>query len=801
MQVVGITLPDNGCVTTSGTSVTYTPHAGYAGTDNFTYTISGGDTATVTVTVIGTLDTAPSVSVTGPSVTTYTVGDNITFTGTATDTEDGTLTSGLSWVSDQDGAIGSGGSFSTSSLTQGTHTITTSVTDSGGSTSTDTISVTINPIVTNDAPVVTITTPVAMTFTEGDNITFTGTANDTEDGTLTNGLQWTSDQDGAIGSGGSFSTNSLTQGTHTITASVTDSGGSMSTDAITVIINPIVTNDVPVVIITGPAVTTFTEGDNVTFTGTATDTEDGMLTNGLQWTSDQDGVIGSGGNFSTSSLSQGAHIITVSVTDSGGSTSTDAITVIINPIVTNDTPAVTIIGPVVTTYIVGDNVTFTGTATDTEDGMLTNGLQWASDQDGVIGSGGNFSTSSLSQGAHTITASVTDSVGHVGTDTIIVTMTLVGGSGGNNIVFSDDFEVNLGWVVNPSSADTATTGIWERAMPDVTVDAGITMQLDAVSGTHVLATEAAMGATPAERDIDNGSTSIRSPDIVLPVLSPGEHLQISFSYNFAHNATASSTDDYLKVTLVGATSTVIIDERGGSGARGGVWQPYRTQMDQHAGETVYLLIEAADDAGGTLVEAQIDDLVIEVVTPTAAVFRDDFETDQGWTTNPSGTDTATTGMWEWANPEGTYYTGVKQLGTTVNGNKGLVTQALAGSHGGIYDIDGGLTSIRSPDIVLPSLSAADDNLELSLYYNFAHTNNSSVDDEFRITLVGNSNTVLYEELGAASNQNGRWQELMVNLNSHAGQTVYLLIEASDKGSGSIVDAQIDDVVIVKTGSE
>src|SRR2546421_617740 len=34
--------------------------------------------------------------------------------------------------------------------------------------------------------------------------------------------------------------------------------------------------------------------------------------------------------------------------------------------------------------------------------------------------------------------------------------------------------------------------------------------------------------------------------------------------------------------------------------------------------------------------------------PRAAfsVFADDFETDQGWTRNPKGTDTATTGLWE-----------------------------------------------------------------------------------------------------------------------------------------------------------
>ena len=44
---------------------------------------------------------------------------------------------------------------------------------------------------------------------------------------------------------------------------------------------------------------------------------------------------------------------------------------------------------------------FAGKATDAEDGGLTAGLAWT---DGAIGSGGSFST--LSVGAHTITAAV-----------------------------------------------------------------------------------------------------------------------------------------------------------------------------------------------------------------------------------------------------------------------------------------------------------------------------------------------------------------------------------------------------------
>jgi len=78
---------------------------------------------------------------------------------------------------------------------------------------------------TNDVPTVSITSPAdGSTFDSGATILFEGTASDTEDGDLTASLVWTSDIDGQIGTGGSFST-TLTDDTHTITASVTDSGG------------------------------------------------------------------------------------------------------------------------------------------------------------------------------------------------------------------------------------------------------------------------------------------------------------------------------------------------------------------------------------------------------------------------------------------------------------------------------------------------------------------------------------------------------------------------------------------------
>ncbi|MCH8338800.1 MAG: S8 family peptidase [Chloroflexi bacterium] len=86
----------------------------------------------------------------------------------------------------------------------------------------------------NDAPTVSITSPADDSTVESDaTILFEGTASDTEEGDLTASLAWTSDLDGPIGTGGSFST-TLSDGNHTITAEVIDSGGKAGSDSISI---------------------------------------------------------------------------------------------------------------------------------------------------------------------------------------------------------------------------------------------------------------------------------------------------------------------------------------------------------------------------------------------------------------------------------------------------------------------------------------------------------------------------------------------------------------------------------------
>jgi extracellular elastinolytic metalloproteinase len=176
------------------------------------------------------------------------------------------------------------------------------------------------------------------------------------------------------------------------------------------------------------------------------------------------------------------------------------------------------------------------------------------------------------------------------------------------------------------------------------------------------------------------------------------------------------------------------------------------------------------------------------------VFFDNFETSLGWVTNASGTDTATTGRWERGDPQETISSGTKQLGTTVSGLNDLVTGRLAGTGAGEFDVDSGVTSIRSPNILLPTTG----NLVLSFSFYLAHGSNSSSADFLRVRVVsGTTNTTVFQRLGAAVNVNGAWSSTSVNLNAFAGQTINIIIEAADASTASLVEAGIDDVRVMK----
>jgi len=95
---------------------------------------------------------------------------------------------------------------------------------------------------------------------------------------------------------------------------------------------PEVTNDPPLLFITQPSEgAVFPESAPITFGAVASDVEDGDLTTAITWTSDLDGLFGSGGSAVTSGLSVGTHTITAAVTDSGSLPASEMMQVTIAP--------------------------------------------------------------------------------------------------------------------------------------------------------------------------------------------------------------------------------------------------------------------------------------------------------------------------------------------------------------------------------------------------------------------------------------------------------------------------------------
>lgn len=81
----------------------------------------------------------------------------------------------------------------------------------------------------NQRPTATIAEPTSTYFKEGDNIAFSGSGIDDEDGELnSDALVWTSSIDGPIGTGPTVITSALSTGEHEITLTVTDSEGEIS---------------------------------------------------------------------------------------------------------------------------------------------------------------------------------------------------------------------------------------------------------------------------------------------------------------------------------------------------------------------------------------------------------------------------------------------------------------------------------------------------------------------------------------------------------------------------------------------
>ena len=537
-------------------------------------------------------NTAPKVTIMAPADrSSFNQYDSITFRGSAIDAEDGNISGNLSWVSNLDGAIGTGATFSTSTLSEGTHTITVSAKDSGNLSGSAKMALTVLSPSENNPPKVTITAPAnGSLFSIDDSITFRGSAIDPEDGDISNRLSWVSNIDGVIGSGASLSTASLSEGMHTITVSATDNDNlsSAATMTLTVLFSTtsmVVDNDDPGTSYTGSwpvsrgtnyygtpsRYSTSVNGkysydvpltgsydiylwwttrpnrcsavpveiyDDTTLLDTVTVNHQ---TDGGQWN-----PIGLGGYTFTGQ----AKVSIVSTATGRCSTSADAVKFVSSSTPENTAPKVTITAPAGgSSFNRYDSITFRGSAVDTEDGNISNRLSWVSSIDGVIGSGATLTTSALSAGTHTITVSAKDSGNLSGTATITLTVlspsqnaapkvTITAPAGGSSFNLNDSITFR-GSAVDAEDGNISNRLSWVSSIDGV-IGSGATLTTSALSaGTHTITVSAK----------DSGNLS-GAATVTLTVLSPSQNTAPKVT--ITSPAGGSSFNQYDSITFRGS---------------------------------------------------------------------------------------------------------------------------------------------------------------------------------------------------------------------------------------------------------
>lgn len=238
-------------------------------------------------------------------------GEKVCFSGHGFD-EDGTITS-YSWTSDINGELSDSASFSSSSLSVGTHTVFFKVKDNNETWSENvTATLVIKTEPQNQVPIAYIDSISPNPTIEGETITFSGHGVD-NDGTVIS-YSWESDIDGVINDQDSFSNSSLSVGTHTISFKVEDDDETWSqADTATLTIDPKPQNQAPIAYIGSISPNPAEEGDTIYFTGYGVDNDGTIIS--YSWESDIDGVLSDQDSFNTSSLSVGEHTITFKVKD------------------------------------------------------------------------------------------------------------------------------------------------------------------------------------------------------------------------------------------------------------------------------------------------------------------------------------------------------------------------------------------------------------------------------------------------------------------------------------------------------
>jgi len=318
-------------------------------------------------------------------------------------------------------ADGTGTNMLFTAMDNGTYTVTLTVTDDDGGMGSDTMVVTAlnaNPIANAGDD---------QTVNEGSTVNLNGSFSDA--GNDSYSITWhVSASNGQViadGHGSGFSFAAMDNGLYTVTYTVTDDDGGSGSDVVLVNVN----NVAPTVSLGDDR--SANEGAMLEFSGAFSDP--GNDSYSLTWhvVAGNGQVVedGHGPGFSFKALDNGVYTVTLTVMDDDGGVGSGSLLVTVN----NVAPTVQLGAD----QLVNENslVSLSGNFSDPGADSFTKNWHVVASNGQVIadGSGTSFSFTGLDDGLYTVTYTVTDDDGGVGSDTMVVTVlnvapTVAGGS-------------------------------------------------------------------------------------------------------------------------------------------------------------------------------------------------------------------------------------------------------------------------------------------------------------------------------------------------------------------------------------
>lgn len=169
---------------------------------------------------------------------------------------------------------------------------------------------------------------------------------------------------------------------------------------------------------------------------------------------------------------------------------------------------------------------------------------------------------------------------------------------------------------------------------------------------------------------------------------------------------------------------------------------------------------------------------------------DDFAFDFGWTISS----TASAGYWETGNPAGTSYDGAQAnpgADVSTDCNRNAFVTGNGGGNAGDDDVDGGKTTITSPEF--DPTGYTDPYLSYYRWFYNGGGFGGNPNDTLKIKLTNGNTTVTLENVTYASPGNSSWSLKTFKISDYITITaaMRLIAEASDNNPGHIAEAGLD----------